>query len=218
MSRIGAMLLAGGMVLQAQAVAERPAYARVSAVLPSGDLKAYLGDKPLAYSFEVGYDIQGPDEHAALGLYSSYLIANGKAIGKYGGLRQSLYGWRVGADVRFKTPIQGLTPFLGLSMTAYNGVRDEGGLVPNYDVPSKPFQVGTGRYPERKGKFGARVGLEYRLNEAWGVVLDYSFSEWVSDFQLNSYMPMTGTRVVDGVNPVHPSWVALSVQYRFKLW
>ncbi len=220
MNRVGALFLSGlaALALQGQSTADHPVYVRLSAVMPMGDLKAYLGDKTLVHAFEVGHDFKGPDDWAGLGLYATYLVANGSPITKYQGLKQSLYGWRVGGDVRFKTPVAGLTPFLGVSITAYDGKIDKGGVVPNYDTPSQPFQVPAGPYPEGKGKFGGRLGVEYRINKEWGLALDYSFSEWRSDFRLGTYTPITGHRVVNGLNPVNPSWIALSAQYRWSVW
>ncbi len=220
MRRVGALILSGfaGLALQAQTVADFPAYFRASAVKPMSDLRAYLGGQDLVYAYELGYDFHGPDAWAGLGIYVTYLVANGSPISTYQGLTQSVYGWRVGGDVRFHTPIKGLTPFIGFSVTAYDGKVNRGGVVPNYDTPSQPYVVPAAPYPEGKGKFGGRVGVEYRINKEWGVALDYSFSEWRSDFQLGGYTPVTGQRVVNGLNPVNPSWIALSAQYRFSIW
>lgn len=203
-------------VLGAQAVAERPAYARLSAVIPMDNFKSYLGAKAPAQALELGYDFSGPDEWAGLGVHLTYLNAAGSSIEKYGGLQQSLRGWRLGGDVRLKTPVKDLTAFAGITVSKYRGRRDAAGVLPNYDAPASPFRVPAGDYPETQTKFGARAGVEYRINAAWGVALDYSFSEWRSDYQINSYTPGTGSRTMDGVNPLNPSWIALSAQYRWS--
>lgn len=218
MNRTCLLLLAGALSagLNAQSVAERPAYVRLSAVHPMDNFRAYLGDKTPVYALEFGYDFAGPDAWMGLGAHLTYLTASGSAIDKYGGLTQSLKGWRLGADLRFKTSVAGLTPFLGLNVTSYRGNRDTGGTLPNYDDPVNPYRVSAGSYPETEVKFGARVGLEYRINSSWGIAIDYSFSEWRSDYRIDDYMPTTGPRTMDGVNPLNPSWIALSAQYRFS--
>lgn len=216
-NRICMLLLAGSLSAAAQSVAERPAYARFSLVHPMDNFRAYLGAKTPVFALELGYDFAGPDDWVGIGAHLTYLSASGKAIERYGGLTQSFKGFRLGGDLRFKTSVPGLTPFLGLHVSSYRGTRDTAGTLPNYDAPTTPYQVAAGSYPETELKFGARAGIEYRFNSAWGICIDYSFSEWRSDYRLDSYTPASGPRTMDGVNPLNPSWIAASVQYRFSI-
>lgn len=219
MKKLAALILAGCALpaVQAQSAAEKPAYVRLTAVRPMGDLYAYLGQKPLATAFEFGYDFSGPDDLAGLGVYVTRLQASGQAMDKYQGLTQTLNAWRLGGDVRFKTPVQGLTPYLGLSLSFYEGKRTTGGVVPNFDTPATPWIVAPGDYPEKnKAKFGGRLGVEYRFNAAWGMSVDYNFSEWKSEYRLGTFTPITGHRHTDGINPINPSWIGVSAQYRWS--
>jgi len=66
---------------------------------------------------------------------------------------------------------------------------------------------------DSKPKFGLRLGVEYQFNSTWGVTLDYNASEWRS--QADGEDASGSTYPIKGWNPINPSWVALSIQYRF---
>lgn len=218
MRHLGCTLLAACALTGLQAQSEPPAYVRLTAVAPMGDLRAYLGDRPLATALELGWDFHRPDAVTGIGVHATVLQAKGRDIPRYGGLTQDLKAFRLGADMRMRTPVAGLLARIGLGMAFYNGTRATTGTVPNLDDPTKPWIMPPGTYKEKKGKFGGRVGAEYQINDRWGLALDYNFSEWTSDSRIADYTPVSGNRHVDGVNPVNPSWVGLSVQYRFHAW
>ena len=205
-------------VLSAQSVAEKRAYVRLGAAWSQNDLKAYLGDRAFSPIYEVGYDFNGPTETTGIGLYVSYLTAHGDNIERYGGLRQRLFGWRVGSDLRFRTPIKGFTPFVGFSVNWYDGQRAEGGTVPDIDNFQNVWVLGPGNWPEGKAKLGMRVGAEYRITESWGISIDASVSNWYSKTTSSPTHPsITGPRHYKGINPVAPSWINFAVQYRWSL-
>ena len=213
-SLLGALI----MPLSAQAIAEKRAYARLGAAWSQNDLAAFLGDRAFNPIYEVGLDIPGYNEIIGLGVYCSYLAAHGDPIDKYEGLKQAIWGWRGGADIRFRTPIKGLTPFAGFNLNWWDGQRIVGGRVQNTSNFEEWFDLPKGTYPDGKVKYGMRVGVEYRINESWGVSIDGSMSAWRSRNNSSINPSPTGQRHYKGVNPVSPSWINFAVQYRWDLW
>jgi len=203
--------------LKAQSVAEKRAYVRLGAAMPQNDLKAFLGDRAYSPIYEVGYDFNGPNETTGIGVYVSYLTAHGDNIEHYGGLRQRIFGWRIGSDLRFRTPIKGFTPFVGFSVNWYDGQRAEGGRVQDLDNLENVWILEPGNWPEGKAKLGVRVGAEYRITENWGISIDGSLSNWYSRNPTVQSHP-TGPRHYKGINPVAPSWINFAVQYRWNIW
>jgi len=215
------LMLAGLMLapLSAQSVAEKRMYVRLGAAMSQNDLKAFLGDRAFNPIYEIGYDFNGPSETTGFSVYASYLTAHGDPIEKYEGLKQALFGWRYGVDMRFRTPIKGFTPFVGLNVNFYDGVVQVSGRVQSLDRYDTYYTIPTKKdadfYPEGKAKIGMRLGAEYRITESWGVSIDASVSTWISkSFTYNPDWP-TGQRYYRGINPVAPSWINFAVQYRF---
>jgi len=215
--------------LEAQSTAENRTYFRVGGAYSQNDLKAYLGDRAFNPIYEIGYDFNGPTETTGLGIYFSYLAAHGNHIERYKdpgdkdskGLKQALFGWRFGIDMRFRTPIKGLTPFGGFNVNWYDGIRTDGGAVPSADDYRLHFKIPAGKWPEGQAKLGVRWGVEYRITEQWGVSIDNSISHWLSKSNATGdpgQASMTGNRHYKGVNPVAPTWLSLSVQYRWNAW
>lgn len=193
--------------------AEQPTYVRLGALSSQGDLRAYAGGKAMGYGLEIGHNLGVPGaEIIGLDVFAGFMKINGDPSGTFGGLKQNLQAWRLGTDIRFSTPLEGLTPYAGINMNYFQGKRLNGGSVKTYDGT---FSIDAGNYGERKGKFGYRIGLEYRINRSWGVSLDFSQSEWFDDYAQGDHEPMTGERAVKGLNPINPSWLSFSVQYRF---
>jgi len=192
-------------------------YARAGLLSTQGNLRAFGGGRVLTPVFELGYSAPIEDLGIGYGVYGSYFALRGKEMPNYDGMKQDLYGYRLGVDLRYETGIPSLTPYVGLSWNFYDGQRKNRGVFhdtsngTNYSLPAGP-------YTESRGKIGARLGLEYRINAKWGVVVDYNFSEWMSQRRnlRTREMGQSGPNYADGVNPVRPSWVALSVQYRFS--
>jgi len=205
--------------LSAQSVAEKRAYFRLGAAMSQNDLKVYLGDRSYSPIYEIGYDFNGPTEETGLGVYVSYLTAHGDPIERYDGLRQVLFGWRFGVDMRFSTPIKGLTPFMGFSANFYDGQVRATGVVQDVDNINTKHEITPRRWPESRPKIGVRFGIEYRINESWGVVVDGSASTWLSRNSgvVGAANIATGQRYYKGINPVSPSWINLAVQYRWNV-
>jgi hypothetical protein len=229
-------LLLGALLapaLGAQSVAENRMYFRLGGAYHLNDMKAYLGDRAFSPIYEIGCDLKGPTEATGFGLYVSYVTGHGDPIGAYrdwttnalgervdinDGLQQTLFGWRLGGDMRFRTPIGGLTLFAGFSANWWDGQRLEPGRVQNVDNVNQHYNITKGRWPEGKEKIGARIGAEYRITKNWGVSWDASVSSWLS--RNNAYTgqeTLTGTRAYKGINPVNPSWMNFAVQYRWSM-
>ena len=203
--------------LNAQSVAEKRAYFRLGAAMSQNDLKAYLGDRAYSPIYEIGYDIKGPTDSTAFGVYASYITAHGDPIEQYKGLRQVLFGWRFGVDMRFRTPIKGLTPFVGFSANFFDGQVRAAGFVQNVDNFEQEFTITPRSWPESRPKIGARAGLEYRVTESWGAVIDFSGATWLSKNSAVDPGFPTGARRYNGINPVSPNWVNFAVQYRWNV-
>ena len=220
MKHLTHFLLSGLLLapLGAQSTADKRMYIRLGGAMSQNDLKAYLGDRAFNPIYEIGYDFNGPTETTGIGVYVSYLTAHGDPIEQYEGLRQALFGWRFGLDMRFRTPIKGLTPFVGLNVNYYDGIIIEGGRVASPDNVNTYYTITPGYWPESKAKIGMRVGAEYRITESWGVSIDGSVSTWLS--KNITYNPnwVTGQRHYKGINPVAPSWINFAVQYRFNFF
>jgi hypothetical protein len=135
------------------------------------------------------------------------------------GLKQWLFGWRIGGDLRYRTPVQGLTLFMGFSANWWDGRRVTNGRAQDPDDYEHWYPLPAGNWPEGKAKIGWRFGAEYRINKNWGVCWDTSVSSWMSR---NGSGPgqetTTGTYSFKGVNPVNPSWMNFAVQYRWNIW
>jgi len=205
--------------LNAQSVSEKKAYFRLGAAMSQNDLKAYLGDRSYSPIYEIGYDFNGPTESTGFGVYASYLTGHGDPIEHYEGLRQVLFGWRFGVDMRFRTPVKGLTPFMGFSANFWDGQVRAGGVVTDKDNLNTKYEIPPRRWPESRPKIGVRFGIEYRINASWGVVVDSSASTWLSrnSAQLGTANIATGQRYYKGINPVSPSWINFAVQYRWNI-
>ena len=206
--------------LHGQSVAENRTYLRVGGAYSQNDLKAYLGDRTFNPIYEVGFDLRGPTEATGLALYGSYLAAHGNQIDKYHGLKQALFSYRLGIDMHFRTPIKGLTPFGGLNVNWFDGIRTHSGWVQDNTNMNNRFDLVPGPWPEGKAKLGFRFGAEYRITEHWGVSIDNSVTHWLS--KSNDGTPaqtsLTGSRYYKGINPVAPTWLNIAVQYRWNMW
>lgn len=241
---LGALLAPG---LSAQSVAENRAYFRLGGAYHMNDLKAYLGDRTFSPIYELGYDFKGPTETTGFGLYVSYITGHGDPNENYrdlktyfsqgadtnywelddngkpqylnDGLKQTLFGWRVGVDLRYRTPIENLTIFMGFSANWWDGAIVQKGRVQDVDDFEHWYPINVGNWPEGKAKIGWRIGAEYRITKNWGVCWDTSVSSWMSRNGSGAGQETrTGTRAYKGINPVNPSWMNIAVQYRWNIW
>jgi len=228
-------LLAPGLApnLGAQSVAENRTYFRLGGAYHMNDMKFYLGNRTFSPIYEVGHDFKGPTETTGFGVYVSYVTGHGDPIKEYAdwtpgpngehvylneGMKQALFGWRLGADLRYRTPISNLTLFMGFNANWWDGMRLESGKVQRIDNFNEYYTIPKGPWPEGKAKVGWRIGAEYRITKNWGVCWDTSVSTWLQRNDTAGQGTLTGTRAYKGINPVHPSWMNFAVQYRWSIW
>jgi hypothetical protein len=228
--------------LGAQSVAENRMYFRLGGAYHLSNLKAYMGDRAYSPIYEIGYDFKGPTETTGYGLYVSYLTGHGDPITRYSdfwadrndypifddddnfqyrndGLKQVLYGWRLGLDLRYRTPISGLTLFAGFNANWWDGERLNAGRVQDQDDLDHWFPIPQGSWPEGKAKVGIRMGAEYRITKHWGISWDTSLSSWLQrDGESYGQDNLTGNKAYKGINPVQPSWMNFAIQYRWSAW
>jgi hypothetical protein len=224
--------------LSAQSVAEHRMYFRLGGAYSQNDLKAYLGDRAFSPIYELGYNFNGPTESTGYGLYVSYITAHGDPMTKYpsklikdntgtvigreGGIEQVLYGWRLGGDLHYATPLEGLTVFAGLSLNWWDGSVTVAGYVPNHhenreNLAAAYYEIPKVSWPEGKVKYGIRMGAEYRITKNWGVSVDGSLANWmVRGDDAVGQETLTGYKHYKGINPVNPSWINFAVQYRWN--
>lgn len=186
--------LLGATAFAQDSAQSRNTYLSASVLFPQADLRQFLGGRSTGWGFEMGYDFKKPDELIGYGVFIGHIRSVGDPRAD---LATSLNfsAWRGGVDLHFNTPLKNLEVYAGLNANYFFGERTS-------TTTAGPL----GKLGDSKAKFGARVGAEYRINECWGVTAEYDFAEWRSD--------STSVRV-SGYNPVNPSWLAVSVQYRF---
>lgn len=194
-----------------------PFYLKGTVVNTQGQLRSYAGGKSTGFALELGHDFHKPQDSIGISIFAAYQRVNGdentnEVVIDWDGNTAPLntaFGldtWRFGADLRFSTPVKGLVPFAGINVNFHDG----------YWKGISPVLGKAGDFPDTKAKFGFRVGVEYFVTSRWSVAAEYNATEWRSD--ASEYVdPVTQTTVRKGkgYNPVHPSWVGLSVGYRF---
>ena len=203
------VLGAAAMGLSAEEAA-RPFYGRATALVSQGDLRDYLGGKAFGYGYEIGYDWTKPESMIGIGIYGGYLRWNGDEATNID-TTQEMRAWRAGIDLHFNTPVKGLRPYAGVGLAYFDGKRLKDSTV--LGAATNQRVLAAGPYPDTKAKFGLRLGVEYQITSAWGVAVDYNAYEWRSVAATGDNAPYPYK--IKGYNPVHPSWVGVSVQYRF---
>ncbi len=196
----------------------KPFYIKGTSVITQGDLRAYAGGKSTGYAIECGYDFHRGQDLIGYSIFAAYQRVNGDVNHNLvpvdtQGHRAALetkFGvdtWRCGVDLRFTTPVKGLTPFAGLNANFHKGFWSN----------NSPVLGPSGTLPDHKAKFGARIGVEYLFLKDWAATVEYDATEWRSG--AHEYVdPVTQTTVRrgKGYNPVNPSWLGVSVSYRFN--
>ncbi len=217
MKRIGSYLLTGLVAASGFAQdAGRPVYFKASHLTTFEDWRAYNGGKSFGWGFEMGYDFTKPADLASLSVFAGMVRSLGDVrhevyqtpSGTYDqiGTAFNLTGWRLGADVRFATPWKGVTPYLGLNVNWWKGDR----------VSNSPVLGPKGPFADAQAKLGVRAGVEYRINPSWAVSAEYNLSEWRSNAKdTNANGTKEANLKIAGYNPMSPTWMALSVHYRW---
>lgn len=197
---------------------ERPYYIGFTVGSSQDDLRAYMGGRSFGHAFEVGYDWTKPEDFVGIRAYGNHL----RWIGDHSerlDVTQSLVAWRAGVEFSFTSPVKNLRPYAGITITYWDGKRLTDSEVLGGYKTSPPYILLAGSYPDSKAKFGFRFGVDYSVLDYLTVSLDYNFSEWRS---AQRGMPAETSLVnyaykIPGYNPVHPSWVGISVKYKFDI-
>jgi len=177
---------------------EHPFYGRVGMLATQGDWRAWNAGSVQGQAFELGYTAPADGDFITYGLWAGHVRSVGDKRQDLG-TSLTLSAWRAGADLVFLTPVEGLRAYAGLNLNCWNGKWNQDNAT-----------LGTkGEFSDSKGKLGLRLGVEYRITKEWGATLDYSAAEYRSSQRFSKYP-------VQGLNPVNPSWITLSVQYRFS--
>lgn len=197
LSSLFLVLLAAGPSLMAQTT---PFDVQGALVLANDDLKKVTHTSALGgLTLGAGYNMQAFGSQIPLRLSLNTSLLPGKA---YGTIKTSLSLLQMAADVHVATPLDKLSATVGLSLNKYS-VRNTG-------TPSDPISdVGNSsviynRYDwavaTGKGlKFGARLGLDYRISPAFSAVALLQMTELGN----GSY------------GPVNPSWIELGARWHF---
>jgi len=185
--------------LGAQEAQSNPLYLGASVVLNQGDLRKFAGGKANSFAFEAGYTVLPVEEGIGLNLYGRYMRTAGDR--KFGtgfpstGVKLSLDTITLGTDFTFASPWKAVVPYIGLSLSYFDGAK------------SDPFQNPKLSFEDSKAKFGGRVGVLYQFNQRWSAAADYSYAEWRS---------VSNQPILQGVNPMNPSYVSLTARYHFS--
>jgi hypothetical protein len=104
------------------------------------------------------------------------------------GVKQSLTSLQLAGDILIDTPWKDLQFITGLSINKYK-------------VKSEVVDVGNNTETVKGPKFGARLGMEYKINPAWSAQLLLQMTELGTD-----------AAATTGINP---SWLQLGVKFHF---
>jgi hypothetical protein len=202
-------------------------YIGVSAGFSQADLRVYQGGKTYGYAYELGYNFFEPDDFIGIRLYGRYARWTGDYSERYD-VQQDLLSWGAGLEFSFKTPQEGLRPYLGFSITGWDGKRVTDSAWLGYtrarnilgmsEAAARDQIYLAGPHSESQGKLGFRFGVEYNVWNGLGVSLDYNVHQW-----MNLY-PTSGKeseRIINtrlkGYNRVNPSFIGLTVKYHFNM-
>ncbi|MDR0498213.1 MAG: outer membrane beta-barrel protein [Holophagales bacterium] len=208
------LLLIGAVTITANAQEEnkKNLYVKGSINSAFAETKVYLGERAMGWGFEAGYDFAMPDSFSFISPWIAYTRFIGDPRPDFDVLqpldqlspRYDLNVWQMGLNFKYQTPLEGLRPWVGLSLNYIDGNKISNGVAPGDNlILAHPINEG-------KAKLGVRVGVDYYIkNTDWSVHLQYDASYWKSDSNYNG-----GTRV-NGLNPIRPSWFSLSAAYHF---
>lgn len=206
--KLTTLLVLGAAALAAQAQqSDRPAFFKASLLRANGDQVRYNGDRLPGFGYELGYDYAMGDDFSFITPWVGFARFNGNPrpdLQQYNAgavpPRFDLTVWRGGLDFKWKTPVQGLKWWMGLNMNFFDGNQLTPGTVPTLS--------GTNPKPlyEAKAKFGMRAGVDYNFTAQWSAHLQFDAGYWLASSSKARFPSM---------NPMNPSWWALSVGYHF---
>ena len=170
--------------------------AGLSLVSTQGDYRSFT-NQPMGFGAEATFDITRSAEVINVRAMLGVVRVNGKDREDIG-TKLNLNGIRAGLDFTFQTPSPKLTPYAGIILTKWSGHADSQGSLSEAQATFK----------DNEPKFGFRVGLEYAFTNHLVLAADYNHSEWRHSKDIT-------TTVVKGINPVNPSWMSMTLRYRF---
>jgi hypothetical protein len=177
--------------------------AGLTIVSTQGDYKAFT-DAPYGFGFEATGDItRHPDQALNFRGFLSYAAVSGKYRAALDNTF-SLNGLSLGAEATFKTPSDKIRPYAGIMLTKWSGSSKGLGK-----VLVAERQIEFDSHP----KMGFRFGVDYTINDHIVVGACYSMSEWRAHRDYSQ--SVTNALVIDGFNPVNPSWVNVTCRWRF---
>jgi len=177
--------------------------AGVSVVSTQGDYKAFT-ESPYGFGLEVACDItRRPEQALNFRGFLGYAAVSGKYRADLDNTF-SLNGLSLGGDATFRTPSDKIRPYAGIMLTKWSGSSDGLGKVL---VAERQVEF------DSDPKLGFRVGVDYAINSHIVVGACYSMSEWRARRDYSN--SMTNALVIDGFNPVNPSWINVTCRWRF---
>lgn len=202
------LLVLGTMASAAQAQqSEHPAFFKASLLRANGDQVRYNGDRTSGFGYELGYDYAMPDNFSYITPWVGFARWNGNPrpdlqTQNPGAVppRFDLTVWRGGLDFKWKTPVKGLKGWMGINFNFFDGNQLTPGSVPTF--------TGTNPKPlyEATGKLGVRAGADYDITPRWSAHLQFDAGYWLASSSKARY---------PSINPMNPSWWAVSVGYHF---
>jgi len=214
---LGAVFTTAG----AQETEVRPFYVKASVTAPFAETKVYLGGKSNGWGFEGGYDYAMSDGFSFISPWFAYSRFLGNTRTDFApeimfDLDSPALGfdvYQIGMNFKYQTPINGLRPWIGVSVNWFDGNQISGGYTPgeidvNGNLETKPHALGY-----NAPKIGLRLGVDYYITSYLSAHLQFDASHWISD--LDREVPGQDLARVPGLNPIKPSWFSVSVGYHF---
>ncbi|MCL1892957.1 MAG: porin family protein [Holophagaceae bacterium] len=218
------LLMLGAVLVTANAQdTDKAWYLKANLTLPFAETKDYLGGKSNGWGFEGGYDFGLPDDFSFITPWVAYSRFVGNVRKDYPesillGLEPAALGldvYQIGLNFKYQTNLTGLRLWAGISVNWFDGNQITAGYTPGELDPADNPRTDAHGFGENKAKLGLRIGADYHFTSEWSAHLSFDASAWRSD--PDRYVPgALGNRTgVHALNPMRPSWFAISVGYHF---
>ena len=222
-SNLMTLLVLGTLATAVQAQqSDKPFVLKVSALSAFADAKDYLGGKTFGWGFEGAYEFAMPDNFSIVAPWVGYARFIGDPRGDFAIINPDgsaqvgpvfdLGAWRGGVDFKWNTPLQGLRGWMGINVNFFDGNQRTAGR--DYKLTSGGI-IPTSPLPQMGAKWGARLGLDYMITKEFSAHFQYDFGYWMSTRKIPSSPTNAAFPRVKALNPMNPSWFALSLGYHF---